>query len=418
MQPQTLSEWLQRIEQQHGQGIDLGLTRIARVAGRLGLDLTPPATVVTVAGTNGKGSFVSALSALLAAHGLSVACYTSPHLERFNERIVINGTEADDSSIVEAFRLVEAARQSEQLTYFEFTTLAALLLLTRAPVDVLLLEIGLGGRLDAVNIIEPDMAVITSIDLDHQDWLGDNRTQIAAEKAGILREKTPLYCAVADLLHMLPQVDNGRELVIKGRDFNVDYDGRRWLLQGAAAQIMNEPLADNGLSPDSQALALLVAARLLPALDSGLAWTTLERLVLPGRFQHFTGHNGVTVIADVAHNVQAARLLHSRLQALPPQGRRVAVMHLLADKDADGIAAILAADFDGWFVGGLDHPRATDCTTLAETVSRHSKAPVSISKNMRQALARALSSCRAGDQIVVFGSFFVVAELLPGLKRI
>lgn len=414
MPERSLSQWLLDIEQQHGNAIELGLERIAEVAARLGLGRFA-GRVVTVAGTNGKGSFVAGLAAILQAHGLSTCCYTSPHLLHFNERIVIDGRPASDADIVAAFERVEQARQDTALTYFEFTTLAALLLMAEAATDVVILEVGLGGRLDAVNIIEPDIAVITSIDLDHQAFLGDTRAAIAAEKAGILRQHTPLYCAEADFLALCPAVDNGRLLVLKDRDFTVTHSDGHWQMHSPLLAAL-PAMTDNGLSPDSLATAALVAASLLgEQLQPDRLSGALASASLPGRFQRFV-RDGVELIVDVAHNRQAAALLHRRL-GLQPAARRLAVLHLLNDKDVAAIVAELAGDFAGWFVGGLAHPRASDGEYLADTIRACDSAPVSISKNLHQALARALSLSRPGDQIVVFGSFFVAAELLPGLQR-
>lgn len=417
MSEKSLTDWLLWLEQQHPVSIDLGLDRVASVAERLGLN-SLSSKIITVAGTNGKGSFVVSLAAVLQAHGYSTACYTSPHLLRFNERVVINQQPVSDAELLTAFEQVEAARATVSLTYFEFTTLAALLIFRAQAPDIVILEVGLGGRLDAVNILAPDIAVITSIDLDHQDYLGDTRQLIAAEKAGILRESTPLVCAEQDLLQLLPDLDNGRSVALIQREFSVDYQPDGWSFAGADLTL--EQMPDTGLSVSSQAAAVVVARQLLgESLSPVLTKQALQQASLPGRFQRIVNEEGICTVLDVAHNPQAAGLLHRRLQTmpLPVGGRRMAVFHALQDKDVGAIIGPLKDDMDAWFIGGLDHPRATPVTKLADQLHDAGCQRVSTSKNIRQAFARALSLCRAGDQIIAFGSFFVVAELLPRVSR-
>ena len=305
MNPVTLAEWLQWLELQHPSEIELGLERIRVVALRLGV-LQPKATVVTVAGTNGKGSFVASLAAILRAHGKRVACYTSPHLFHFHERIDLDGTPPHDEALVAAFGAVESCREGVPLTYFEFTTLAALHLFRQQPFDLLILEVGLGGRLDAVNILTPDWAVITSIGLDHQEYLGDTREAIAFEKCGILRPDTPLVCAESDPPSRLQEAINTHPALWIGRDFSFDKEGDGWCCQISSAPEELANLRDNGLSIPSQAAAIALATRLLRGGGSaGRVADAINRCALPGRFQR-TSRRGVTIILDVAHNAQAA----------------------------------------------------------------------------------------------------------------
>lgn len=418
MKPETLREWLHQLEQQHTKAIDLGLERIQPVAAKL-LPDKPDATVITVAGTNGKGSFVAAMAAILQAHGKRVACYTSPHLLHFNERISINGVRATDQTITRAFEQVMAASEGISLSYFEFTTLAALLIFTEQSVDYMLLEVGLGGRLDAVNIIAPDWAVITSIGLDHQQYLGDTRSAIAAEKAGILRQHTPLVCAEPEMIELLPAVDNGRPLWLLGRDFMLNWHGENWdFVSGDNSAFACLTLPDNGLSFNSQAAAIMLA-RQLPGLviDPLVLTQVLAHTQLPGRFQRIISENNVTVIADVAHNTQAASLLKKRLRAMARANgiRRVAVFHILDDKDEAALLQVLADEFDAWFVGKLEHARASSCHDLADSIRLYTGKSVTVSDSIAEAFALALSSSKPGDEIVAFGSFFVVAELLQEL---
>jgi dihydrofolate synthase / folylpolyglutamate synthase len=418
MNDKSLADWLAHLETQHPITIDLGLDRITQVAQGLQLE-RQTAKVITVAGTNGKGSFIASLDALLRAHGKQVACYTSPHLIQFNERIVVNGEQASDEQLVQAFQQVEAARQNISLSYFEFTTLAALLIFAQADLDFILLEVGLGGRLDAVNILAPDLAVITSIGLDHQEYLGDTRELIAKEKAGILREATPLISAEADLLELLPSLNNGQRAIdLIQRDFTVQNQAATWQLSYGDKQFHHLP--DNGLSINSQAAAIVACYQLLAEQTSqSLIEQVLQSLHLPGRFQKVVREDGVQIVLDVAHNPQAAQLLHQRLQAmpLPAGGKRIAVFHALQDKDRETIMRILKDDMGAWFLGELDHPRASKIEDLVAILQAQGCHMISTSKNMRQALSRALSMCKAGDQIIAFGSFFVVAELLPRVTR-
>lgn len=417
MKHPDLASWLTYLEQQHPVEIELGLQRIGDVAKRLDLDFSH-AKVVTVAGTNGKGSFVASLNALLLAHEQQVACYTSPHLLQFNERIVINNEMVSDADLIHAFERVEQAKQSTSLSYFEFTTLAALLLFSEAKqLDVVILEVGLGGRLDAVNIVDPDLAIITSIGLDHQDYLGDTREAIAAEKAGIMREQAPLIVAEADFLELLPELAQKNDMQLIGRDFSALSEAGQWCFKNSTYQI--EGLLDNGLSLSSQAAAIVAADYLLEAFNTDVITNTYSTLHLPGRFQKLRTKEGIDIVLDVAHNPQAASLLKQRLGNMPlPQGaKRIAIFNILADKNAKEVIEILKDDMTAWFLGELDHPRASSVESLLELLREQNIAMISTSKNLRQAYSRALSMTQAGDQIIIFGSFFVVADLLPRVLR-
>lgn len=420
MTMQSLNDWLQRLEQQHPVTIDLGLERVAEVAKLLAVGQHATAKIITVAGTNGKGSFVASTAAILEKHGYRVACYTSPHLLRFNERVVINGQAVDDATLVQAFERIENARGDISLSYFEFTTLTALVIFADQPLDYIILEVGLGGRLDAVNIVDADLAIITSIALDHQDYLGDTRELIAAEKAGILRDKTPLISAEADLLQLLPTVAEGREIALIGRDFSVEEsaDAKHWHYANATLTLNN--LADNGLSIHSQAAAIMACQWLLAdQLEQQRVEQALQQVQLAGRFQQIVRDDGIHIVLDVAHNPQAANLLRHRLQTIPlaPGKKRIAVFHALEDKAIAEIIDILKDDMTAWFIGGLNHPRASKVENLDKLLREAGCHMISTNKNMRQALSRALSMCQEGDQIIAFGSFFVVADLLTRVNR-
>ncbi|WP_299082845.1 folylpolyglutamate synthase/dihydrofolate synthase family protein [uncultured Paraglaciecola sp.] len=427
MKHESLAAWLQWLEQQHSKEIDMGLSRVAEVAARL--QLTPQfhasSKVVTVAGTNGKGSFVTTLQTLLLAQGKSVASYTSPHLLTFNERMVINGVMASDEQIMQAFELVYAALEDTSLSYFEYTTLAAMVLFQQQNVEYCIFEVGLGGRLDAVNILPPDYAVITSIGIDHCDYLGDTLEAIAAEKCGILRENTPLICAEAQAPKFLQEACNHHPSAVINDDFCYQYlpasanENQQWQYSNKHTHTDYGPLPDNGLSLSSQAAALYFVEQTLglgltqPVLDS------LHALSLAGRFQRFQ-KEGVEIVLDVAHNVQAVSLLKQRLALHLPlaQGKkRIAVFAMLKDKDVTQVIGLLKDDIAAWFVGDLKHERALAVTDLANIVHEQGIHMISVSKNMRQAFARAQSLCEPGDQIVVLGSFFTVAEILPKLEH-
>lgn len=417
MSEKNLAQWLSYLEQLHPQSIDLGLQRVAEVGKRLAL-LTPTAKVITVAGTNGKGSFVASLAAILRSHDKNIGAYTSPHLLRFNERIMLNQQEVDDGQIVHAFEQIEQARAEISLSYFEYTTLAALFIFAQQDLDYILLEVGLGGRLDAVNIVDADIAVITSIALDHQYYLGDTREKIAFEKAGILREHTPLISAEADLLTLLPALETNRACALLGRDFLVTQKDNTWQFQDKNYSL--DALKDKGVSVPSAAAAIVCAEQLLAqTLDINKVVHALNDVTLAGRFQRIEREDGITVFLDVAHNPHAAQLLHRHLAQAPlAQGaKRIAVFHCLHDKDIAGVVAAVNDDMMGWMLGGLDHPRASDVLQLDSIIRAQGCNMISHSKNMRQAFSRALSLCRPGDQIVAFGSFFVVADLLPRVHR-
>lgn len=414
----TLADWLAYIEGQHPRQIELGLDRVREVADRLGL-VKPAREVIAVAGTNGKGSTVAFIESIARAGGWKVGAYTSPHLFRYNERVRVNGVEADDASLVEAFEAVEAARGQTPLTYFEFGTLAALWLFQRAGLDLAVLEVGLGGRLDAVNIVDADVAVITTVDIDHTDWLGDDREAIGHEKAGIARAWKPLVLGEIDspssvLRHAYAIGANALRL---GSDFFADpIDETHWRWRDVATEL---ELPNPGLAAPVQRANAAAAIAALRALERQLpetAWAEGVRAArLQGRLQHLV-LDDVDIVLDVGHNPQAARELAAWLGKQPPQRTRV-IYAALADKDVAGVVAA----FDGipleWHLAGLqgEGQRGQDVQALAGRLEGSLAADVAQHADVAQALAAVRAMAAAGERILVFGSFHTVAAAWAAL---
>ena len=412
----TLADWLRHVERQHPQAIAMGLDRVRDVAGRMRLG-RPARHVATVAGTNGKGSTVAFIEAIARASGLRVGAYTSPHLLVYNERVRIDGRDAGDDALVAAFEAVEAARGDTPLTYFEYGTLAALWLFERADLDLAVLEVGLGGRLDAVNLVDADVAVITTVDLDHQDWLGDDREAIGAEKAGIARAWKPLVLGEDDP----PSSVLGRAYAIgasairAGSDFRFEaVGGGRWIWREPGTEL-DLPLPRLAAPVQLRNAATAIAA--LRALDIGIddaAWGRgVAAARLPGRLQRFE-RDGVEVLVDVGHNPQAARELASWLRAAPRHGRTLAVYGALADKDAAGVVAALAAEVDAWHLAGLADAgaRGEDVDAFARRLRDGAAGEGARHADVAAALAAALASAGEGDRVLAFGSFHVAAAAL------
>jgi dihydrofolate synthase / folylpolyglutamate synthase len=450
----SLPEWLAWLETCHPRAIDLGLERVSRVGQQLGLAVEGGGTrrfahkIVTVGGTNGKGSCVATLESLLLARQLKVGAYTSPHLVRYNERVRVNGAEVSDAQLCAAFAAVDAARGDISLTYFEFGTLAAFELFAAAGLDVAILEVGLGGRLDAVNIVAPDIAVITSIDLDHLDWLGTTREAIAREKAGILRNGITCVCAeINPPATLLSAFDNlHATTLLRDRDFGCSVaSGRLSLyvtaLSGAVAE--SGAAAESGAVADAKCVsanaqridveglpqpalplpsvaAALQAAVLLRDItpigwieDRQFLTDLMRRLRLTGRCQHFDV-NGVDVVVDVAHNPAGAAFLAQHLQFSPVSGKTLAVFTMLADKDLAAAIRATKSQISAWFIAELPGvARARAASAVAQVLTDEGAQMISVDENLRQAYNRARDLAHPGDRIVVFGSFHVAGELLP-----
>ncbi len=422
--PQTLPDWLALLEARHPVAIELGLERVAAVAARLQLPRPAP-RVVTVAGTNGKGSCVAFMEALLATARLRSGSYTSPHLLAYNERVRIDGVPVTDAVLCAAFARVETARGDTRLTYFETGTLAAFLILADAGVDVALLEVGMGGRLDAVNIVAPDVAVITSIALDHQAWLGADRDAIGVEKAGIARTEVPLICGdlepPAAMLAALKNI-GARIVQLGGADFSLHQCGAEIELVCITAG--GQPLHYRGLpTPRLPSVSAACAVQALVSLgltpDAVQVARAFADTCLAGRFQEIIW-KGRRVILDVAHNPAAAALLAERLRRLKRGAEAAvhAVVGVLGDKDIAGVLAPLVPEVDRWHCCALpDAMRGASANQIAgllyNAAANQGVAAVSdCHLNPAAAFATALGASRPGEVILVFGSFYTVAPVL------
>lgn len=416
----NLQQWLEHIERQHPKNIALGLERVRDVAARMPFD-KPAKHVVTVAGTNGKGSTVAFVEAIARAGGLKVGAYTSPHLLRYNERVRIDGVDASDDDLVRGFEAVDAARGDTPLTYFEYGTLAALWLFARAELDLAVLEVGLGGRLDAVNLVDADVAVITTVDLDHQDWLGHDRESIGAEKAGIARAWKPLILGERDS----PSSVLRRAYAIAARtyrfgsDFIVDMlDDGTWRWRDAGSELIL-PMPQLPAPAQVQNAATAIAA--LRALDVALPENAFAQGVanarVPGRLQRFE-RDGVDVFVDVGHNPQAAGQLATWMKA-QGAGENFLVYAALADKDA---RAVVAA-FDGldnlhWSLAGSlgAGPRGQGVDALAEKLRDTRAGAGERFADVPAALDAALALARKGDRVLIFGAFHAAESALRSLS--
>jgi dihydrofolate synthase / folylpolyglutamate synthase len=414
----SLADWLERQERTHPSAIDLTLDRVREVARRLGL-LTPSCPVVTVAGTNGKGSTVAYLDAVLRAHGVRTGRFTSPHLKRYNERICVDDIEAPDAALVESFERIDAARGDVTLTFFEYNALAALDYFRRERVDAAVLEVGLGGRLDATNIIDADVAVVCSIGLDHVDWLGGTLEQIGREKAGIFRAGKPAVLGSTALPRsVFDEIDRvGARALQIGRDFHARRCGTdaRWEFDCGPVTLRDlPPPALSGapqLANAATALAALSSGRFGITLDAERTGRALRGVRVPGRFQLVPGE--VEWVLDVAHNVPAAAVLAANLRSLPKR-RTIAVCGILADKDVAGIAATLASDVDVWVPVTLSGPRALSRDELARRLPRGARVDAHAG-DVASGCRRARALANPGDRIVVFGSFLTVGPALEFL---
>lgn|SRR5574337_155501 len=416
----NLAEWLTYQERVNAHSIELGLDRVREVWQRMGAPC-PARQVITVAGTNGKGSTVALLEAMLAAAGCRVGAFTSPHLLAYNERIRIDGAMADDAALIASFERIEAARGEQLLTYFEFGTLAALDLFARAGADVAVLEVGLGGRLDAVNIIDADVAVITTIGLDHMDWLGPDRDSIGREKAGIARRGRPVIVGELDPpVGLLAALTECRARVERaGIDFSVERHAHGWRWRhrdGTAMELPDPPLA----APVQYANAAAAIAA-LHALQDGVlapgalfaaACGGLHEVRIAARLQALGGEPRVFV--DVGHNPQAARALAEWLDTQPPGGVH-AVYGALADKDVAGVMAALGSRIDHWHLAGLERatPRGRTAAALAATLrATLPQARFDVHADVAAALAQARQAAQPGERILAFGSFFVASAVI------
>jgi dihydrofolate synthase / folylpolyglutamate synthase len=414
----TLNQWLDWQTILHPRDMALGLTRVNTVAKRLNL-LKPQFPIITVAGTNGKGSSVILLDAILSAAGYRVGRYMSPHLLRYNERIAIAGVEASDVELCQAFYLIDQARDEIQLTFFEFGTLAAMLLFQDSDIDLAILEVGLGGRLDAVNCFDPDIALVTSIDIDHIEWLGDNRESIGFEKAGIFRAQRPAVCSDPNppqsLIKQAQQLE--AKLYYQGRDFTYRKNKENtWAWQNYAPFPSNS-LSDNHLPQPSlfgdfqlqNAAGVLMVLELLNRSFSISKAAVNEGLIkanLPGRFQVLPGK--VSRIFDVAHNPLAAQVLKASLNTMDCSGETYAIVGMLKDKDIIGFLRVMLDCITHWYVAALETPRTASAHTLVEHLRALGALSIQSYSSIGAAYRHAQSQAQPGDRIVVCGSFYTV----------
>jgi dihydrofolate synthase/folylpolyglutamate synthase len=415
-QPTSLAAWLAYLETLHPKTIALGLDRVSAVYRRLGIGFVCP--VFTVAGTNGKGSTCALLERMLAAGGYRTGLYSSPHLLRYNERVRIAGADASDAALCEAFAAIEAVRQDTPLTYFEYGTLAALWLFAHASPEALVLEVGLGGRLDAVNIVDADVAIVTTVAIDHVDYLGASRDAIGREKAGIFRAGRVAVCADRD--PPPPLIEHAAAIGARLLRIGIDYDftphGTQWSYRGPGGSRHGLPYpalrGEYQLANAATALAALDASRALLPLDMGAVRNALVGVELRGRFQVLPGRP--VRVLDVAHNPQAARAFADNLAAMGFHPETWAVFGVMADKDIDGVIAALRPRVDRWLVATLPPPRGASASMLRARLEAAGVAGEAIREFDAPAPAyhAACGEVAEADRIIVFGSFLTVAAAL------
>ncbi len=418
--PTTLAAWLAYLETLHPKAIAMGLDRVLAVSARLHASLSCP--IVTVTGTNGKGSTCALVEAMLRGAGYRTGLYTSPHLQAYNERVRLAGLPVADEALIAAFNAVEDARATVPLTYFEYGTLAALWLFARAAPDIAVLEVGLGGRLDAVNVVDADVAVVTSIDLDHVDYLGPTREDIAREKAGIFRAGRPVVCGEPNPPEALLAHARvlGAPVSLIGRDYGYAAAASHWEYWGPSGRRYGLP------HPALRGVVQLAnAASAITALDSlrervhvgaGAIRDGLVAVELPGRFQVLPGRP--IIVLDVAHNPQAARVFADCLGAMGFHPQTTAVFGMLADKDIAGVIDAVRSRIDRWHVATLPGPRGASAATLQALLLRSGVAPESIRAfdDVGTALRAARDEAGETDRITAFGSFLTVGAALAALK--
>jgi len=421
--PKTLADWLALLETRHPKAIDMGLERVSRVRERMGIQFDCP--VITVGGTNGKGSTCAMLESILLQAGYRVGLYTSPHLIHFNERARLDGEPVGDQALIDGFEAVERQRGDVSLTYFEFTTLAILHLFAQAGLDAVILEVGLGGRLDATNVIDADVAIVTSVDIDHTEFLGDTREKIGFEKAGIFRSGHAAICG--DPVPPQSLIDHaqaiGADLWLFGRDFNYSGDKQQWNFGGRSQRrnALGYPSlrGANQLLNASAALAALEVLRNRLPVGAQEVRTGLALVELPGRFQVLPGRP--TVVLDVAHNPHAAATLAQNLGNMGFHRYTYAVFGAMHDKDIAGVIAHLKDRVDHWCVTDLPSARAASAEQLRQKLLDAGIVPseqVGTERSIQafdspaEAFSFARSRAEENDRIVVFGSFLTVAGVM------
>lgn len=425
----SLSEWLHHLENGVAGGyIEMGLARVESV--RKQMQLEPNCPVIVVAGTNGKGSVCAYLTQIYKEAGYRVGTLTSPHLLYFNERIAVNGQPVTDAEIISAFESIEAARGHTILTYFEFNTLAAVMIFNRQQTDIMILEVGLGGRLDAVNIFDANVSVITSVDLDHETYLGNTIEKVAYEKAGVMRTGKPTVFGQTDVPVSLQNYAQsiGANLLIYGKDFAcINQDKSKWTFDFGCQNVTglsdlhrayNLPIpALSGSFQLSNAACAIAAVECLGEqlpVDVEAVKQGLIKVKLLGRFQILSEYP--TVILDVGHNPHAARALRDSLKTLPVANKQLAVFSMLADKDIDTVLGIMNDQIDKWYIAPLSLPRGLNIEKLQENFVKYDINQISVFDNICIAYQEALSHASVNDRIVVFGSFHTVADIMAFLQ--
>jgi dihydrofolate synthase/folylpolyglutamate synthase len=426
----TLAEWLTLQESVHPKTIDMGLARVTAVARTLGVS-KPAHPVITVGGTNGKGSTVVHLDKFLRTAGVTTGVFTSPHFIRYNERIQVGGVEVSDAELVAAFERIELARGTTTLTFFEYNVLAALLIFAERAVDVTVLEVGLGGRLDAVNLVDADVAIVCSIGLDHRDYLGDTLDLIGAEKAGIFRPGRPAVLGTDDMPASVYSAIAALQArpVVAGKDFTwrveekpaggTSAGGGRWSYNGLRLSLRDLP--PSALAGSIQYRNAATALAALEALEMALPIALSERTVsealldvrLPGRFQSVQV-DSVEWILDIAHNEPAAAIFAGHVRERPAKGRTFAVVGILGDKDAGAIARLVGPVVDHWILCTVPGPRGTSAAELARRMSLP-ESGVTLAASVEQGCDVARGTAKPGDRVLVFGSFHTVGPAMQWL---
>ncbi|WP_020168613.1 MULTISPECIES: bifunctional tetrahydrofolate synthase/dihydrofolate synthase [Methylotenera] len=412
--PTNAKQWLAYIEAQHPTAIAMGLDRVDVVAKNLQLKPTFP--IITVAGTNGKGSTCALLSQVYIEAGYRVGCYTSPHLMRYNERVRVNDLEISDDDLCIAFEAIEQARGDIALTYFEIGTLAAMWHFCQAHLDVVILEVGLGGRLDAVNIFDPRCSIVTTIDLDHMDYLGDTREKIGFEKAGIFRNGALAICGDENppqsLIDYAAKVHAPLRLI--NRDFSVKKTTQHWQYLAEGFELTLPNLGMHGDFQLNNAACVVCATQylnnVLPVLPTNIH-AAFQSVTLIGRFYQIQSQP--TIIVDVAHNPHAAISLAHNLQMTPCVGKTFAVFAMLADKDIDGVIKAVAPNIQQWFIADNHSPRGAKAFDLNQKLIKNDpKSVVNSFADVSSALISACKTATKNDRIIVFGSFYTVADAM------
>ena len=421
----TLKDWLHWQEGLHPKSIDLGLHRAAKVFHALNLQKKKPLTI-TVAGTNGKGSSIAFLEAIYRAQGLKVGSYTSPHIIRYNERIKINGIPVDDDCICQAFERIEAVREETSLSYFEFSTLAALDIFSRADLDIQLLEVGLGGRLDAVNIIDADASIITSICIDHTDWLGDTREAIAIEKAGVLRAHCPAIVGDTQPPKTLIQCAEtiNAQLLLIHSEFSYTRSDLEWSWQSKTKTIHSLPLPNlKGEHQYRNASAVLMAVESLqskiPVSEASIKHG-LAHAYIPGRFQLITPSDSVPILLDVSHNPQAATALLDYLETEFPKLAVHAVFTMMSDKDMQSVINLMKQKVEQWYISPLDNPRTSKEADIKNVFQCNQVMNIHTGfQHFSDAFQQAKTNAESEQGLVlIFGSFFLVSEYLSHYQEV